>query len=85
MKKWDNGIVILPIQSCMTCPNHKLIYGKMKISGLWVTVTREVICKRTGKGVKLMGISPDCPLPNNEEDGTTASAGTNEGREDDAE
>jgi len=58
----------MAITSCMSCPEKKQIMAKRKVSGQWVTALRRVLCKLTGRAVKLMGISPDCPLPDYEEE-----------------
>jgi len=64
MKKWDNGVVSMPVKSCMSCPEKKQI---MKRAGIYSNVLAAVLCKRTQQMVKLMGIDENCPLPDFDE------------------
>lgn len=66
MKKWDNGVVSMPVKSCMSCPEKKQIMAKKKLAGKWTTALAAVLCKRTQQMVKLMGIDENCPLPDYE-------------------
>lgn len=64
---YKTPVAELRISKCIECPAHETVLQKKTVPkngrAMWVSVPHHVVCKKTGRTVKLTALDQECPLP----------------------